>query len=1176
MNNRPLTIRGRKYFSFYWTLFRAILLFSLTMNITRPMNLMAAPEWTGTASLITARHFHTTTLLTDGRILVVGGFNGTYLASVEIYHPATNTCIPKAQMNTARANHTTTMLADGRILVVGGFNGDYLGSAEIYNPSTNSWNPISSMMIPRSLHTSTLLTDGRILVAGGSDGTSLDSTEIFDPGTNSWTSGDGMSKARDRHTAVLLSDGQVLVAGGYNDNALPNTEIYNPVTNSWTSRSSMKTGRYFHTATLLPNGKVLVAGGSNGVSLYSTEIFDPTANTWTPKSNLNKARERHSAALLPNGRVLVAGGSNGSSLDSVEIYDPASNIWASGDSKNIARYGHTATLLADGRVLVAGGRDVNGPLNSTEIYDPITNTWVVGPNMTAFGSRLATLLLDGRVLVIGGIDNTNYPPIDAEVFDPNTNTWSIAASMNMSSDGGSTRLTDGRVLVIDYEVVEIYDPVVNNWTIVASLNTPRYSATVARLADGRVLVVGGLIYLPPKSVITDSVEIYDSAGNTWTYVTSLNTPRYGHEAILLSDGRVLVTGGYDIDDRPLFTTEIYDPVTNTWTYAAPMKTVRGNHTATALLNGRVLVISGEAMEIYDPATNTWNYTDNMRTYRYYSVATLLSDGHVLVTGGIDYSNTPRALASPEIYAPTTDSWTNVQSPAGNMSTARSSHSATLLPDGRLFVIGGIEPSGSSTSVEFYNLNMDIWASKGNLLPNMNTAREKHTATLLPDGRVLVVGGQNNNDGPLASTEIFDPLQNTWTYAAAMNKTRYDHTATLMPNGRVLVSGGNPEAYSDGESYDPLTNTWSSLLRPCTYTTPSATLLANGYLMCNFASPPYIHHQTTTLLLDGTLLVVGWKGTDGSPLVEIYDPKTFTSTPAANIQKPRMNHTATLLPDGRVLVAGGSQGDSVEIYDPRTNTWTYAASMNYGRNGHTTTLLPDGRVLVVGGYVSSEIYDPATNTWTILSQMNTNIRIDHAATLLLDGRVLVVGGRGAREGAWDVILTSYEIFDFGLGFQSQWRPTIENANSPTTFGSPLILHGSGFRGHGHTEASGGSSNTSPTNYPLVQLRRLDNEQIIWLKPGGPYSPTTFISSPLNDFIPGPSLVTVYVNGIPSISKYIQIQCETAIALSSSQTTSSYGTLVTITAVVTSSAGTPYGTVQFRIDGVDYDNPVPPEL
>jgi hypothetical protein len=176
------------------------------------------------------------------------------------------------------------------------------------------------------------------------------------------------------------------------------------------------------------------------------------------------------------------------------------------------------------------------------------------------------------------------------------------------------------------------------------------------------------------------------------------------------------------------------------------------------------------------------------------------------------------------------------------------------------------------------------------------------------------------------------------------------------------------------------------------------------------------------------------------------------------------------------------------------------------------------VLVAGGYnagtlASAELYNPATGVWSATGNLNT-ARYRHTATLLPDGRVLVAAGYNAG------VLASAELYDRGLGFLPAWRPVVSQIPERLLLNQPITMSGTGFRGL--SEASSGSTQQSATNYPLVQLRRLDNEQILWLSPGKAWSNTSFSSAPVSSFPAGHVLVTVFVNGIPSQSRFMVVK------------------------------------------------------
>jgi len=311
------------------------------------------------------------------------------------------------------------------------------------------------------------------------------------------------------------------------------------------------------------------------------------------------------------------------------------------------------------------------------------------------------------------------------------------------------------------------------------------------------------------------------------------------------------------------------------------------------------------------------------------------------------------------------------------------HTATLLNDGKVLVAGGFGPGGASTSTELYDPASDSWSKSGSL----SQQRQNATATLLRDGRVLVVGGFGNGGGTsMSSAELYEPATGTWSPTGNMGQARDTHTATLLPDGRVLVVGGEGASGAmlpSAELYDPSTGTWS----------PTGSL-----------SQARDSH-TATLLPDGRVLVAG--GYDGSAkrsrisIAELYDPAVGTWSQTGSMNQGRSLHGAALLPGGKVLVAGGYDGNAVaasaELYDPSTGAWSPTGSLSAARYFHTVTALPAGQVLVAGGtgqrtLASAELYDPATGTWSSTASMNHS-RYSHTATLLFDGRVLAAAGFG---------------------------------------------------------------------------------------------------------------------------------------------------------------------------------------
>jgi Tol biopolymer transport system component len=421
---------------------------------------------------------------------------------------------------------------------------------------------------------------------------------------------------------------------------------------------------------------------------------------------------------------------------------------------------------------------------------------------TRRGPRRTWLLVAATLLVGTGVIGASI--VGGRLIAPNPSPTDPNAVVNASASPSP----DPGASIVPYKAA--------SWTGTGSMTTPRQQQAATLLPDGNVLVVGGYHATVPSR--NSTADVYDPSSGTWTVTGRMTEDRLaGLTATLLRDGKVLVAGGQrgwtpSAGDGTFASAELYDPATGRWTATGSMTTPRMGHTATLLSDGRVLVAGGEhyavgstaggtlaSAELYDPATGTWTATGSMTTPRSGHTAVLLPNGQVLVVGG---------GTTAELYDPGTGRWTAT----GSMATARGWYTATLLNDGKVLVAGGSggsigTPAGTLASAELYDPGTGTWVATG----SMGTPRAFHTATLLPDGRVLIAAGASvlrwGGDTLLASAELYDPSTGTWTATASMVAPRQWHMATLLPDGRVLVAGGEGGARRNewqptAELFDP--------------------------------------------------------------------------------------------------------------------------------------------------------------------------------------------------------------------------------------------------------------------------------------------------------------------------------------------------------------------------------------
>jgi hypothetical protein len=367
--------------------------------------------------------------------------------------------------------------------------------------------------------------------------------------------------------------------------------------------------------------------------------------------------------------------------------------WNTNYSMSTARAYHTATLLPNGKVLVAGGQNSGGVVNSAELFDPATGKWTsTGAMTTSRCLHTATLLPNGKVLVAGGATQTGFSSVTASA--------------------------------------EIYDPATGAWTQTGTMVTARGYHVAVLLANGKVLVAGGVIN--NSQAVTNASEIYDPATGAWTPTNAMTSPRVGFAGVLLPNGNVLVAGGQAVINTAIASAEYFDSTTDVWTATGSLSTPRAEFKMT-----------------------------------------MLNDGEVLASGGWGYLPDP---TSTELYNTAGGGWTLT---TGSLNTARYAHTATLLQNGKVLAAGGHnnDNSGGISSAELYDPSSETWANTAVL----NTARYQFTSTLLPSGIVLVAGGRSGGSY-LSSSELYIP--DNWVGVAITNIT----PGMLVSNSMFNVKG----------------------------------------------------------------------------------------------------------------------------------------------------------------------------------------------------------------------------------------------------------------------------------------------------------------------------------------------------------------------------------------------------
>lgn len=695
----------------------------------------------------------------------------------------------------ARARPVAAPLLDDRVWVAGGERtGAFVSGGWLYDPRTDELTSAPGLVVPRGAPGWTLLRGGQVLVAGGHDAGGVPSAAAETFGLASGGSpqvtavSGGLLTAREAPAVAALADGRAVVVGGAGAGGVPvgSVEVFTPAIGGGgtfaAAFSDASLARIGATATTLLDGRVLVTGGvdGGGTPITTAALIDATA-TGVVATGSDSPRAEHGAVLLPDGRVFLAGGTSvlgdpALATSSASIFDPAFGQFIGLDLMKFPRH-RPGIAYAGGAVVVFGGagQPTSGiaPEATAERYDPAANRWVeiAGPSGTPRADAVAVASGPGRALVVGGeAEPEVYTPdaaLTSQPFDP-----LVASVPEPRADHTATRLGDGTVLIVGgtdgYTVgldsVERFDFATRRFEPRAAMNQGRSDHAAAETGVG-VLVVGGR----DGAGLVDEAELYDAGANTWTPAGTLSTPRAGATAVLLADGSVLVSGGVDAAGVPIDDQERWDPNTRTFSGAPSLSDPRADHRALGFA-GHAVIGPGRGPAL-DPTTAAVDVVlaGSLTVQTAVGAADraaaglalpAFAGGVVLVSGGEDAAG-PRddaafldlrsIGAAPPVFLAATRS----------LEFSRADHESIALASGaQVLLIGGRGQGGAVRDegelYSFVNGPIETGSSIPTADPRAVKARVRHTATLLSNGRVLIVGGVDERGIAIAGAELFRP------------------------------------------------------------------------------------------------------------------------------------------------------------------------------------------------------------------------------------------------------------------------------------------------------------------------------------------------------------------------------------------------------------------------------------
>ncbi len=888
-----------------------------------------------------------------------------------------------------------------------------------------------------------------------------------------------MAASRYGQTATQLITGQVLITGGMSTSSVVNTaELYTPSSQTFALATPMNVARWLHTATLLNDGTVLITGGSdlaNQETLDTAEIYNPVAGTFTLlPATLNTARVGHTATLLSNGQVLLVGGYDPETgiIADAELYDPIAQVFIDLGDTNTPRYEHSATLLQNGQVLIAGGETdptPTGAYNSAEVFN--LATWTFTPlsvtMTTAREGHAATLLNNGQVLITGGDLPGTGSLNTGEIYDPTANTFT-ALSATMTTPRiyhDSVLLNGGQVLLSGGEhdaggnstglnTAEVYNPTALTFTAVpGNMTSVREHQIATLLNDGTVLEDGGT----DGTNIFNTAEIYTTSKLTGLASIAVSP---ASPSVLIGTQQLLVATGTFSDGS----TQVLSSVL--WSSSSPSVSLVSNDATdagftasvapgTVTITATAVGISGSSMvtvtapSLVSITLNPQSPTLPLGTTQQFSATGTYSDGSIqdlTLTATWTSSSASATVNSSGLVAGVQLGTSSIQATLGTVScstsvtiTAPVLVSLTLTPSTSTIAYGATQ--------QYQVIGTYTDGSSNNLTNSMSWfAVPSETASI--NGSGLATGLA---EGTATITALNGAVFATGTLAVQAQAEPSLVTIVVTPNQASIPVGSSQQFvatgnYSDGSTQDiTSTVTWTS--------SGSGVASVNSSGLATAAT----QGSSTLTATSGSLT--------GSATISVT-----ASTLALNTS--RYEHSATLLNNGSVLIAGGVSCPSVgsctylnsaELYNPGSGTIGYTGSLATARSA-PAVLLGNGKVLVAGGYNcdtngncaslnSAEIYDPNSSTFSSAGNMTID-RYGHTMTLLPNGKVLIAAGESCSSSTSCTALNTAELYDPVAGtFTATGSLTAARFNaSAAVVSSGQVLIAGGYNGSTYPAAA----------------------------------------------------------------------------------------------------------------------------